>query len=305
MDARVTQKAFVHWYSNFLLPSTRGKEVSIYARREFHNLISNGAPNPINRYELLPETLEVIIAWENEPIPFASVQWRRAQIRLIADLLLKGTLMELHDHPVLSKPLPNEIDEARCWIYQQPDGKYVRYQPLAQPWCTKEIPWPYNDDIQVKLANPSTALKSVPIAWTIMSMNDVRISTDVFKELVRENHDGLAPRRYKKKGTSADDKSESELHLDWSERHVQRSNRIKDWLELALHSTKGCADEGWMDMDLTEVITPDIEFDPKGIEGLREIDCCWSAFSPPPTPTWTAINDPLTKESYLHHILPA
>lgn len=289
------------------MPSARGKELSKFTRREFQLLISKAPPNPINKNEFLPETLEVISTWENEPIPFASIQWRYARVRLIADLLLKGTLLELQDHQLLAAPIQKEMNEARCWIYQQLDGEFVRYQPLAQPWCTKEIPWPYDDNTQIRLADQSRALKSLPSAWTIDSMDDVRISTEKFNELVGNNNGGFRPGDYHGEGSYADDYPDSESDHDrWEifegnvQDDLQGKGRVSDWLELAMHSTHGCADEGWLDSDVNELVTPDIEFDPKGIEGLREIECCSSAYTtppppPPPTPSWTAINGPLNE----------
>ncbi|KAI4255351.1 MAG: hypothetical protein L6R42_006777 [Xanthoria sp. 1 TBL-2021] len=305
MDARITQKAFIHWYSNVFLPSDRGRGLSRNARREIHILISEEPPHPIDRSGLWPETIEVISIWENEPIPFGSAPWRVARVRLIADLLLNGMFLELQDHHILAAATPEEVNEARCWIYQRSAGEFVRYQPLAQPWCTKEIAWPY-DHTQIKLANQSRALMSLPSAWTIDSLNDVRISMEEFKELVGNNNGGFRPGDYHGEGSYADDYPDSESDHDRWDRfggHVQDdfqgTGRVRDWLELAMHSTHGCADEGWLDSDVNELVTPDIEFDPMGIEGLREIECCSSAYTtpppPPPTTSWTAINGPLNE----------
>ncbi|KAI4274345.1 MAG: hypothetical protein L6R38_006127 [Xanthoria sp. 2 TBL-2021] len=305
MDARITQKAFIHWYSNVFLPSDRGRGLSRNARREVHILISEEPPNPIDRSGLWPETLEVISIWENEPIPVASAKWRVARVRLIADLLLNDMFLELQDHHTLAAATPDEVNEARCWIYQQSDGEFVRYQPLAQPWCTKEIPWPY-DDTQIRLADQSRALKSLPSAWIIDNMDDVRISTEKFNDLVGNNNGGFRPGDYHGEGSYADDYPDSESDHERGGRFegnvqddLQGTGRIRDWLELAMHSTCGCADEGWLDRDVNELVTPDIEFDPKGIEGLREIECCSSAYTtpppPPPTSSWTAINGPLNE----------
>lgn len=145
MDAIITRKAFIHWYHNVYLTSARSKEMSKGARNEIHSLISKLPPNPVNPAELLPETLQVISTWENMPMPFASNQWLTARVRLIADLLISGTFVELQGHRELAAATATEIKEARSWRYQQPNGDLMRYQSLAQPWCTKEVPWPYDN----------------------------------------------------------------------------------------------------------------------------------------------------------------
>ncbi|KAL8994479.1 MAG: hypothetical protein Q9169_005570, partial [Polycauliona sp. 2 TL-2023] len=298
-DARNTQKAFVHWYFNTFLPSARGQELSKCARRELQDLISKPPLNTINRNGILDETLEVIRAWENEPIPLASIQWRLARIRLIADLLLRGTLSELQNHPLLSAPTQKEVNQARCWIYRHSNATFVRYQSLAQPWCTKEIPWPYHDITQIKLADPSKALESLPTAWTITSLSDVRISSKDFDRLIEINNGGVRPGEYNDGGVSIDDFSDSDEDEErWANYEEVTPNgrvkRIKDWVELTRHSTRGCVDEGWLDLDMTDPVMPDIEVDSKGIDGAGDAKQASRTPTPIQSPSiqWTPINRP-------------
>ncbi|KAI4097410.1 MAG: hypothetical protein LQ339_006793 [Xanthoria mediterranea] len=288
IDARLTQKAFVHWYFHSFLPSSRSKELSKYTRTELQILIDKAPPNPINKNELLPETLKVIKIWENEQIPLDSAQWRVARVRLVADLLIKGLFLQLQTHHLLQSATPDELQEARCWIYQRSDGEYARYQPLAQPWCTKEIPWPYYDT-EIKLADQSKALKSLPSAWVINSMDDVRISSEKFNDLIEKKNRWVWP---------SDRRAKRRLFKAKSQDVGHGIGRIEDWLELAMHSTGGSADEGRSGRDVNELVAPEIDIDSERIGGLREIQHDSSAFTQPPTPQviqWTPINKPMIK----------
>ncbi|KAL9619911.1 MAG: hypothetical protein Q9204_008260 [Flavoplaca sp. TL-2023a] len=299
MDAIITRKAFIHWYHNIYLTSARGKELSKGAKNEIHSLISKLPPNSVNPAELLPKTLQVISTWENMPMPFASNQWLIARVRLIADLLLSGTFIELQGHSELAAATAKEIKEARSWIYQQPNGDLMRYQSLAQPWCTKEVPWPY-DNTHIKLASPSSALTFLPSAWTVANMDDVRISPEKFKQLVRANNSGFWPDNYEDGGSIAT----NHLDLEWTndqfeglEGNGQNNDPgeawIHDWLELVIHSTNERANRGWADGDQPERITTDGDFNETGSEDLQGIEPASSALLPLPTSSirWTAIND--------------
>ncbi|CAL8583968.1 hypothetical protein XPA_009578 [Xanthoria parietina] len=266
MNARVTQKAFMHWYFHSFLPSSRSKELSKHTRTELQILIDKAPPNPINKNELLPETLKVIKIWEKEQIPLDSAQWRVARVRLVADLLINGLFLQLQTHHLLQSATPDELHEARCWIYQRSDGEYARYQPLAQPWRTKEIPWPYYDT-EIKLADQSKALKSLPSAWVINSMDDVRISREKFNELVEKKN----------------------RWVFWPRDRRAKSRLFKEELQDVGHET------GRSGGDVNELVAPEIDIDSERIGGLREIEHDSSAFTQPPTPQviqWTPINKP-------------
>ncbi|KAL8892984.1 MAG: hypothetical protein Q9192_005529 [Flavoplaca navasiana] len=299
MDAIITRKAFIHWYHNVYLTSASGRELSKGARNEIHSLISKLPPNPVNPAELLPKTLQVISTWENMPMPFASNQWLTARVRLIADLLLSGALVELQGHRELAAATAKEIKEARSWIYQQPNGDLMRYRSLAQPWCTKEVPWPY-DNTQIKLASPPSALTFLPTAWTVASMDDVRISPERFKELVRGNNGGFGPDNYDDGGGIATNHLDLEWTHDQSEglegnaqNSVPGEAWIQDWLEMVIQSTNERANGGWADEDQSEHITTDGDFNAMGSEDLQGVEPTSSALLPLPIPSikWTAIND--------------
>ncbi|KAL8784991.1 MAG: hypothetical protein Q9213_003652 [Squamulea squamosa] len=192
-----------------------------------------------------PGTLQVINIWKSKPISFPSTQWRIARIRLVADLLLKSSVLQLQDHQELVAATLEELNKARCWIYQRPDGTYARYRSLAQPWCTKEIPWPY-DEQKTKLADQSKALKSLLIASIATGTNAVRISTEHFNELIAENNGGFKLGVYDDRGSMSMDHPKFEWFHDKYEGPEenafddgQRDGGIKDWLELALHTTAG------------------------------------------------------------------
>ncbi|KAL8655885.1 MAG: hypothetical protein Q9226_002875 [Calogaya cf. arnoldii] len=277
MDAIITQKAFSHWYHSVFLPSDRGSTLSQDARGEIHNLIKRAPPNPIDHSRLYPETIEVISIWENEPIPTASPQWRVARVRLIADCLLDQTFRELKSHQLLAAATVQEVWEARCWIYMESHERYDRYPSLAQPWCTKEVPWPYYDDTQVKLAKRSKALKSLPTAWTFdAGMEEVRMSMEKFIQLVGFSGGFPTPER-----NDARKIFEEEDQYD-----VEEAEEIIDSLEVAEHRTSGRVDEGWTGKDGNQAVMPD----------MKDLEPDPGAFSSPwpAAPKWTPINGPQT-----------
>ncbi|KAL8848986.1 MAG: hypothetical protein Q9221_006017 [Calogaya cf. arnoldii] len=266
MDAIITQKAFSHWYHDVFLSSDRGRTLSPDARGEIHNLIKRAPPNPIDQRRLHPETLKVTSLWENEPIPPASPQWRVAWVRLIADRLLDDTFPKLQPHQILTAATAQEVHEARCWIYMESHERYVRYPSLAQPWCTKEVPWPYYDDTQVQLAKRSKALKSLPTAWTFdAGMEEVRISTEKFIQMVGWNGGFPTPG-----------------HNVPGEIFEEEAEEIVDSLEVAKHSMGGRVDEGWTDKDANQAVMPNTE-EPES--DLGAYSSPW-----PAAPKWTPIN---------------
>ncbi|KAL8664439.1 MAG: hypothetical protein Q9168_007897 [Polycauliona sp. 1 TL-2023] len=313
MDATITRKAFIHWFSHIYIPSGRGRGLSKNTRIELQSLLSEEPPNPIDRSGLSPETLEVISIWENDPIPFPSAQWRVARVRLIADLLLNGTLLELQTNGTLAPATPNEANEARCWIYQRSNGEPARYQPLAQPWCTKEIAWPY-DHTHIKLADPSKALRSLPSAWTIDSLDNVRIGMEDFKQLVAQNTRSFRSDEYNYGQISLDDFSVSECDEETPDEEtpdeetpqeetpqeedpydgVRMAKRINDWLGLITPSTRGCVGEVCMEGYKDGIVTPDIESHPESMEDVTDAEQSPSTPSPLPSQSiqWTPINRP-------------
>lgn len=120
-------------------------------------------------------------------------------------------------------------------------------------------------------------------------MDDVRISSEKFNDLIEKKNRWVWP---------SDRRAKRRLFKAKSQDVGHGIGRIEDWLELAMHSTGGSADEGRSGRDVNELVAPEIDIDSERIGGLREIQHDSSAFTQPPTPQviqWTPINKPMIK----------
>ncbi|KAI4232848.1 MAG: hypothetical protein LQ349_004748 [Xanthoria aureola] len=180
-DANVTRKAFMRWWIEDYLKSSHGKALPKAVKTEIKGLIEARPPNPISRESLLPGTVSVIQTWESIPLVPGSVEWAKARVRLIRDVIFDGRFKEYQDHFDLDAT-PEEIAHARCWMHQREDGQLDYYRSLAQLWSYKDIEWS-NEGPVTKLADPTlTAVEFPPVpANPLSNPNRLRISVDDFE----------------------------------------------------------------------------------------------------------------------------
>ena len=180
-DANVTRKAFTRWWIEDYLKSSHGKALPKAVKTEIKGLIEARPPNPTSRESLLPGTVSVIKTWESIPLVPGSVEWAKARVRLIRDVIFDGRFKEYQDHFDLDAT-PEEIAHARCWMYQREDGRLDHYRSLAQPWSYKNIEWS-NEGPVTKPADPTlTAVEFPPVpANPLINPNRLRISVDDFE----------------------------------------------------------------------------------------------------------------------------
>ena len=97
-DANVTRKAFMRWWIEDYLKSSHGKALPKAVKTEIKGLIEARPPNPTSRESLLPGTVSVIKTWESIPLVPGSVEWAKARVRLIRDVIFDGRFKEYQDH---------------------------------------------------------------------------------------------------------------------------------------------------------------------------------------------------------------
>lgn len=112
-DANVTRKAFMRWWIEDYLKSSHGKALPKAVKTEIKGLIEARPPNPISRESLLPGTVSVIQTWESIPLVPGSVEWAKARVRLIRDVIFDGRFKEYQDHFDLDATR-EETAHARC-----------------------------------------------------------------------------------------------------------------------------------------------------------------------------------------------
>ncbi len=171
----------MRWWIEDYLKSLHGKALPKAVKTEIKGLIEARPPNPTSRESLLPGTVSVIKTWESIPLVPGSVEWAKARVRLIRDVIFDGRFKEYQDHFDLDAT-PEEIAHARCWIYQREDGRLDHYRSLAQPWSYKGMEWS-NEGPVTKLADPTlTAVEFPPVpANPLSNPNRLRISVDDFE----------------------------------------------------------------------------------------------------------------------------
>ncbi|KAL8750626.1 MAG: hypothetical protein Q9199_006944 [Rusavskia elegans] len=180
-DANVTRKAFMRWWIEDYLKSPYGKALPKAIKTKIKGLLETRPPNPISRESLLPGTVSVIQTWESIPLVQGSVEWTKARVRLIRDLIMDGRFQQYKDHFDLVAT-SEEIGHARCWIYQRDDGQLDHYRSLAQPWSYKDIEWS-NEGPVTKLADPALTAADFPRvpANPTGNLNRLRISETDFE----------------------------------------------------------------------------------------------------------------------------
>ncbi|KAI4218643.1 MAG: hypothetical protein L6R36_008836 [Xanthoria steineri] len=180
-DANVTRKAFVRWWSEVYLKSADGKALASNIKAQVRGLIESKPPNPISRESLLPGTVSVIQTWESIPLVQGSVEWAKARIRLIRDVIFDGRYEAYQNHFDLDA-IPAEMAHARCWMYQRDDGQLDHYRSLAQPWSYKDIEWSNEGPITKLADSTQTAAEFPPVpADPVSNLNRLRISVDDFE----------------------------------------------------------------------------------------------------------------------------
>ncbi|KAI4201357.1 MAG: hypothetical protein LQ350_003276 [Teloschistes chrysophthalmus] len=102
-------------------------------------MVSSKIPPNAARNSLHPNVLHVLAAWEDLPLVEGFPEWSHAHIRLVAKLVLQGKLRECQAQGL--EVGPEELRQARRWLYKVADRSIVSYKPLSQPWSHKELDW--------------------------------------------------------------------------------------------------------------------------------------------------------------------
>ncbi|KAL9629527.1 MAG: hypothetical protein Q9204_005222, partial [Flavoplaca sp. TL-2023a] len=183
-DAATTRKAFVAWVSENYLQSVEGRMLSKSTKREIAALSDPRAFGTITRESLSPETVTVVETWENIPLIPNSPEWRTARIRLMRDLLVDGTLIK-HQSQGLQFD-PQEVAQARVWIFERPDGFLAKYESLSQPWCYKSFAI-RDGNLVPTLVSGTLDLASLPkpVVDEHFNTDRIRISRSILKDVIR------------------------------------------------------------------------------------------------------------------------
>ena len=236
-DANVTRKAFMRWWIEDYLKSSHGKALPKAVKTEIKGLIEARPPNPISRESLLPGTVSVIQTWESIPLVPGSVEWAKARVRLIRDVIFDGRFKEYQDHFDLDAT-PEEIAHARCWMYQRDEGQLDHYRSLAQPWSYKDIEWS-NEGPVTKLADPTQTAAEFPSvpANPLSNPNRLRISVDDFELRLlslyistpeQQQQQQPPPQQYPANTRTADVSNRAmEASMDEVVVHQQQQQRVK------------------------------------------------------------------------------
>ncbi|KAL8840779.1 MAG: hypothetical protein Q9176_003625 [Flavoplaca citrina] len=153
-------------------------------KREIAVLPNPGGSSTINRNSLSPETVIVIETWENIPLIPNSPELRTARIRLMRDLLVDGTLIKYQSQGLQVDP--QEVAQARVWIFEKPNGFLAKYESLSQPWYYKSFA--IRDGGLVPTLVPGTlhlASLPKPVVDEHFNTDRIRISRSILKDVIQ------------------------------------------------------------------------------------------------------------------------
>lgn len=138
--ADITRNAFVRWWRTIYLKSPKGKKMMKAARKQLNILLTIRSARSADRSLLHSGVRRAIETWELFPPTEGSDEYRMARIRLLADLLWSG---EYSIRRVWGERLvcftPQDLSDARQWLYKGPGGRIARYQSLEHVWQRKDL----------------------------------------------------------------------------------------------------------------------------------------------------------------------
>ncbi|KAL8976655.1 MAG: hypothetical protein Q9205_007381 [Flavoplaca limonia] len=153
-------------------------------KREIAALSDQRTSGTIKRNSLSPETIAVLETWENIPLVPSSPEWRTARIRLMRDLLVDGTLIKYQSQGLQVDP--QEVAQARVWIFEKPNGFLAKYESLSQPWYYKSFA--IRDGGLVPTLVPGTlhlASLPKPVVDEHFNTDRIRISRSILKDVIQ------------------------------------------------------------------------------------------------------------------------
>ena len=153
-------------------------------KREIAALSDPRTSGNIPRESLSPETIAVIQRWKNIPLIPNSPEWRTARIQLMRDLLVDGTLIKYQSQGLQVDP--QEVAQARVWIFERPDGFLAKYESLSQPWYYKSFA--IRDGSLVPALVPGTLdLTSLPkpVVDEHFNTDQIHISRGILKDVIQ------------------------------------------------------------------------------------------------------------------------
>ncbi len=113
------------------------------ARKQLEIFLTIRTARSVDRSRLHPGVQRAIETWESFPPAEGSEEYRMARIRLLADMLWSGEYSTRRrvwgERPVCFTP--QDLNDARQWLYKRPDGRIARYQSLEHVWQRKDLIW--------------------------------------------------------------------------------------------------------------------------------------------------------------------